>query len=89
MTIHLPTYQKAPKDQHVIKKTTLATLKPAKMEDESKQKHIPETRARLNNGAGGASGKQQKDTAGNHNRQRNKNIRNVMSFFRQQQYYRD
>ena len=36
MTIHLPNYRKAPKDRHVIKKTTPATLKPAKMEDEPK-----------------------------------------------------
>ena len=36
MNIHLPTYWKSPKDRHVIKKTTPATLKPAKMEDEPK-----------------------------------------------------
>ena len=45
----------------MIPKTKLATLKPGKMEDESKQKHLPENKARVNNGSGGASEKRRKE----------------------------
>ena len=65
---------------HAITNTMLDTLKPAKMEHASKQKHIPENKARVNNGGGGASDKQRKEEmAGNHNGQWIYNIRNVTS----------